>query len=622
MWSRWIAWAFFLVAGCGARDAQVEAPAPPAAPTPTATAPATTPPVEPPLARQAIAGVDSPALRALVADHWDWAMREAPVWATSLGDHRFDDQLPATDLAAVARRDGARRAFLARAKAVDPSALAARDRVTLSLFTQSLEGRVGIEVCKREEWVLSANVNPLIDTSELADDHHVETLADGEHYRARLRGSARQFDVSIANLRHGLAGGRVAQTETLRRAVASFERALALPAADWKAAEPAKAAHDAWPPAERARFAAEVLRIVDAELRPAVARYRDFVRGELLPRGRAGKDEGLGALPDGAACYRARILDWLGEAHTPEELHALGLAEVAKSDAALATLGKKVLAARDRAATVRALRTDRALYFKTKEELLAAAGQDLARGRAAIPRFFGRLPKADCIVKEIPAPEAPFSTIAYYSAPHLDGTKPGEFFVNTFKPEVRPRFELATLAAHESIPGHHLQIAIAQELGDVPIFRRELGTTAFVEGWGLYVERLAEEMGLYANDLDRLGAASYDAWRSSRLVVDTGLHAMGWTRAQAEAFLLEHTALTPENVTNEVDRYIATPGQALAYKVGQLAILALRARAEKALGARFDLRGFHDAVLGGGAVTLPVLEQQVDAWIAARRGDR
>jgi len=250
---------------------------------------------------------------------------------------------------------------------------------------------------------------------------------------------------------------------------------------------------------------------------------------------------------------------------------------------------------------------------------MKAAEADLARAKAAIPRWFGRLPKADCVVHEIPATEAPYTTIAYYRQPHLDGSKPGEFMVNTYKPEVRPRYEMAALAAHESIPGHHLQIAIAQELGEMPLFRKVEGTTAFVEGWGLYAERLADQMGLYTSDLDRLGAASFDAWRAARLVVDTGLHDLGWTRAQAEAFMRAHTALTDENISNEVDRYLATPAQALAYKVGQLKILELRARAEQALGDRFDIRGFHDAVLGGGAVTLPVLEAQVQAWIDARK---
>jgi uncharacterized protein (DUF885 family) len=561
--------------------------------------------------------VTSPELRALLADHWDWQMRASPTWATTLGDHRFDDQLPARDAASIAAYQRAERAFLARARAIDATALGKADRITLDLFVQGLAGDVAQDVCATHEWFVSPRYNPLTELSDVTEQMTVTTPADGDHLLARLHAGPELIDDTIDDLQLGLEHHRVAQAETLRRTIAQLDQELARATEDWKMAAPAAAPHDGWPAGARDRFAAAERSVVDREVRPALARYRDFLRDRVLPRARDGADEGLHALPDGDACYRAHILAELGEARTPEQLHALGLAEIAKSDRAIAELGAKVLGTTDLASTIDKLRTDRSLYFANKDDLLAAATADLARAKAAIPRFFGRLPRTAIVVREVPANEAPFTTVAYYREAHLDGSKPGEFFVNTYEPEVRPTYELATLAAHESIPGHHLQIAIAQELGEIPLFRRELGTTAFVEGWALYCERLADEMGLYTSDLDRLGAASYDAWRGSRLVVDTGLHAMGWTRAQAEQFMREHTALTPENITNEVDRYISDPGQALAYKVGQLEILALRARAEQALGARFDLRGFHDVVLGSGAVTLPVLERQVDDWIAA-----
>jgi uncharacterized protein (DUF885 family) len=223
-------------------------------------------------------------------------------------------------------------------------------------------------------------------------------------------------------------------------------------------------------------------------------------------------------------------------------------------------------------------------------------------------------------VVEIPDYEAPFTTIAYYDGPHPDGSKPGEYFINTFQPEVRPRYEQEVLAYHEAIPGHHLQIAIAQERGALPLFRRHDGHTAFVEGWALYTERLAEEMGLYSGDLDRMGMLSYDAWRASRLVVDTGIHALGWPRDRAEKYMLEHTALAAANVVNEVERYISWPGQPLAYKVGQREIFRLRRVAEKTLGDKFDLKRFHDAILENGAVPLPVLRDLVTAWIERERG--
>ena len=308
----------------------------------------------------------------------------------------------------------------------------------------------------------------------------------------------------------------------------------------------------------------------------------------------------------------------LGMARTAKELHELGLREIAKTDAEIAALGKKALGTADLASTIARLRTDRTVYFASGDEIVATAQRVLDRAKAAMGSMFGVLPEADCVISIVPDYEAPYTTIAYYRQPHYDGTKPGEYFVNVYQPETRPKFDFEALSWHEAIPGHHLQIAIAQELGALPAFRKFTGSTAYVEGWALYTERLADEMGLYSSDLDRVGMASYDAWRASRLVVDTGIHALGWTRAEAEAFMLEHTALSPQNISNEVDRYIGWPGQALAYKVGQLEILKLRAEAEAALGARFDLKGFHAAVLGAGAVTLPVLADIVHAWVTGR----
>ncbi len=249
-----------------------------------------------------------------------------------------------------------------------------------------------------------------------------------------------------------------------------------------------------------------------------------------------------------------------------------------------------------------------------QEAIIAAATTALDGARNAMSGYFGRVPKADCVVKPIPDYQAPYSTIAYYRHPTPDGSRSGEYFVNTYAPETRPRHEAEVLAFHESIPGHHLQIAIAQELSQLPAFRRHMGMTAFVEGWALYTERLADEMGLYSSDLDRLGMLSFDAWRAARLVVDTGLHAMGWTRSQTRDFLEANTPAALNNIDNEVDRYLNWPGQALAYKTGQFEILALRAEAEEVLGEAFDLAAFHDVVLEAGAVTLPILRKRVKAW--------
>ncbi len=573
-----------------------------------------------PLASEAVAGVTAPALRALLAAHWEWTMRASPTWASQLGDHRFDDQLPRRDLASSQRYRDDRAGFLTLARAIDATGWAAADQLTLRLLTEELAAATALEVCHLEEWAVSAGNNPLAELSSVVAQHQVVTVTDGANLLARLGQGARLVDETIANLRRGLGAGRLAAAEAIVRTIAQLDGELARPTAAWAMAKPAITPPAAWPADDAARFATALHAVIDDALRPALTRYRDLLRDELLPRGRTGAAEGVGALPDGAACYQAAMLSHLGVPRTAEELHALGVAEIARIDDELATLGARVLGTRDLADTIDRLRTDPTLYFDTGEALVAAAGAALARAQAAAPRWFGVLPATPCVIAVIPDHEAPFTTIAYYQPPHPGGAKPGEYFINTYRPEVRPRFELEALSWHEAVPGHHTQIALAQELGAVPAFRKHGGSTAYIEGWGLYTERLADEMGLYSSDLDRLGMVSYDAWRASRLVVDTGLHALGWTRAQAEAYMVAHTALTAENIRNEVDRYIGWPGQALAYKVGQLEIFALRHQAEAALGDGFDVRGFHDVVLGSGAVTLPILRDNVEAWIA--RGGR
>ncbi|HEY1558775.1 MAG TPA: DUF885 domain-containing protein [Kofleriaceae bacterium] len=576
-----------------------------------------------PLAADAVAGIVDPALRAVVADHWELMMRWTPTWATTLGDHRYDAQLAPRDAAAIARYQHERDELLARVRAVAATHLNGTDRDTLALLRGRLEADAAQDVCKFQDWLVDSGGSSVLgELSYLVESHTVKTPRDTLDLIARMHQGEKAIDDTVANLARGLAEGRVSSKEKVRRAIEQLDEQLAKPVETWAMANPKWAAPrqpDDWPAAERASLATELRGVIARNIAPALTRERDFLRDRVMPAAR-GEREGLAALPDGDACYRATILNHVGLAMSPHELHELGVAEIAKTDARLAELGQRVLGASDLAATIAKLRDDRSLYFTSREQILAAAQHALDRAKAAIPGYFSVLPKADCVMREIPDYEAPYTTIAYYRQPNYDGSKPGEYFVNTYKPETRARFELETLTWHESIPGHHLQIAIAQELGALPAFRKLDGSTAFVEGWALYTEQLADEMGLYSSDLDRLGAASFDAWRASRLVVDTGIHSLGWTRARAEAFMRAHTALTDINISNEVDRYIGWPGQALGYKIGQLEILRLRGEAQAALGDKFDLKAFHVVVLGAGAVTLPVLEERVRAWIKTTKG--
>lgn len=562
-----------------------------------------------PLAADAVAGITDHRLKAVVADHWEHMMKWAPTWATTLGDHRFDDKLARRDAAAIAEGVRERISLLGRLKAIDAAKLDDTDRVTHALLAGRLEAEIGLDVCKTHEWAVDSGGSSLFgELSYLVESHLVKAPKDADHLIARMKQARQLIDDTIANLEAGLKSGRVAAAEKVRRAVEQLDAELAKPVETWAMANPT------WPDGLDVQRQ-QLREVVSGPVLGGVVALRDFLRDHVMPKARTGK-EGLAGLPGGDACYRAAILYYVGLPMTADDLHALGQAEIARTDRELAALGKKVLGTQDLAATIAKLRGDKALYFETREQILAAAQNALDRAKAAQSKFFAVLPKTDCVMREIPAHEAPYSTIAYYRQPHYDGSKPGEYFINTFKPETRPRFELEALTWHESVPGHHLQIAISQELGAMPAFRKLDGSTAYVEGWALYTERLAEEMGLYTSDVDRLGKLSYDAWRASRLVVDTGLHAMGWTRAQAEAFMREHTALTEVNISNEVDRYIGWPGQALAYKVGQLEMLKLRAEAEEKLGTSFDLKAFHAVVLSAGAVTLSVLDERVRSWIA------
>ena len=565
-------------------------------------------PTPSPLAADEVAGITNPALSAVVLEHWEHMMRWMPTWATTLGDHRYDDKLARRDATAAAKSLEERKAMRMRLAAIDAEKLDDVDRVTHALLAGRLDAEIGYDVCKMHEWAVDSGSSLFGELSYLVESHTVKTARDADNLVTRMGQARRLIDDTIANLELGLADGRVAAAEKVRRAIEQLDGELAKPVETWAMSNPA------WPAGFEAQRA-KLREVVANEVYGGVVALRDFLRDRVMPKARTGK-EGLAGLPGGDACYRAAILYFVGLPMSPDELHAIGQAEIARTDRELAALGKTVLGTDGLAATIAKLRGERKLYFETREQILAAAQNALDRAKAAQSKFFAVLPRTDCVMREIPAHEAPYTTIAYYRQPHYDGSKPGEYFINTYKPETRPRFELEALTWHESIPGHHTQIALSQELGEMPAFRKLDGSTAYVEGWALYTERLAEEMGLYSADLDRLGKLSYDAWRASRLVVDTGLHAMGWTRAQAEAFMREHTALTEVNISNEVDRYIGWPGQALAYKVGQLEMLKLRKEAETTLGAKFDIKAFHAIVLGAGAVTLPVLGDRVRSWIA------
>ncbi|MFJ6669729.1 DUF885 domain-containing protein [Actinosynnema sp. NPDC091369] len=401
----------------------------------------------------------------------------------------------------------------------------------------------------------------------------------------------------------GAAAGRTPVQHLVDAAVAHLDRYLA--AEEDPLARPAGSeAFDA----ERQRLLAEVVR-------PAFATYRDVIAGI---QGRPSDQVGLGWLPGGEAMYAALARAQTTTNRTPKELHQTGLDVMASLAHEYAELGQRVFGTSDVAEVLERMRTDPDLRWNTEDELITAAREAVARAEQAAPRWFGRVPEQRCQVEPVPAADAPGAPIAYYSPPTPDGLRAGTYYANTYRVQERFRYQAEAIAFHEAVPGHHFQITLAQQLTELPMLRRVASVTAYLEGWGLYTERLADEMGLYSDDVARLGMLAMDSMRAGRLVVDTGLHAHGWSRERAVEYMLENTPLALVEIENEVDRYIAAPGQALAYMVGRLEILRLRAAAEEALGERFDIRDFHDVLLGGGPLPLAVLGEVVTEWVRTR----
>jgi uncharacterized protein (DUF885 family) len=569
------------------------------------------------------------ALATLAADYWEAVLDADPLVATAVGDRRHDDRMPDATPAGITASRARAGALLTRLDAVDATALGHADRITASALRESLVGDIAILDADTGAWNVDSLEGIPAGLILVPDYQRVDTPASGRTMVARWQAMGAYVDDHLANLRRSLAGGRVASLPPVDRTIALLDGLLAEPVERWPLCSPlaeldavdATEGPATWTTAERERFATDLRTATETAIRPALERLRAYLADELRPFARPATTPGLGHVPGGPAAYRDLIRYHTSLDLEPDALHRTGLDEIARIDRELEVLAERVLGTGSLADALERLRSDEDLGFASREEVHASAVTALARAQAATPAFFGRLPRAACEVVPMGPHEEEHGTIAYYRGPAPDGSRPGQFYINLSAPQTRRRYEAEALAYHEAVPGHHLQIAIGQELDGIPEFRRHLGPTAFFEGWGLYTERLAEEMGLYSGDLDRIGVLSFDAWRAARLVVDTGMHALGWSRDAAIAFMTEHTALAANNIANEIDRYIVLPGQALAYKTGQLELLRLRAAAHERLGATFDIRGFHDAVLGEGAIPLATLREVVDGWMAGWMAD-
>jgi len=498
---------------------------------------------------------------------------------------------------------------VAQAVAMDPAQLSGEDKVTHAVVLDHARSMIDQLDTRNVEYVVTdLFIGPAADLLTMLPMTALPDAEAGRAYLARLREIPRYLDQVAERHRAGAAAGRVPVARLVDASVAHLGRYLADPAND----PLARAEMTGDLGQEREKVLADVVR-------PAFAKYRSLLTDEIAAHGRSDDKPGVCWLPEGEETYGLLSRVHTTTDRTPDELHQTGLDVVAQLADEYRELGSRVFGTSDLAEIFRRMTSDPALRWRDGEELLTSAREAVTRAEEAAPAWFGRLASTQCKVEPVAENDAPGAPAAYYMWPSMDGKRPGIYFANTHQAHERDRFISEVIAFHEAVPGHHFQLAIAQELTHLPLLRRVVGPNAYVEGWGLYTERLADEMGLYSSDLFRLGMLAMDSLRAGRLVVDTGLHAKGWSREQAVTFLRDNSPMADLEIANEIDRYIAYAGQALSYMVGRLEIQRIRADAEQVLGSRFDISAFHDVVLGSGSLALSVLEDVVTDWVAASR---
>jgi uncharacterized protein (DUF885 family) len=553
-------------------------------------------------------------LHKLFDEELQFEYREFPTYATFAGVHTYDDRLSRNAPADQARRDAAAKDFLARLHAIDRASLSETDKLNYDLFEFMLSSQVKMQPYR--EWRMPINNDSGFhaDLLQLPDVLDLKTTKDYENYIARLNDVPRYFDENIANMRQGLNDGFTLASEILTGVKSIIDGQQFKRAEDSPLYKPFRKFPVGVPERDRARLTAAGKAAIEGPVARAYASFKTFFDTEYMPKAR--KTLGASELPQGRAYYDDLVRYFTTLDVTADQVHAVGLREVARIRSEMNAIIKQVNFQGDFAAFLNFLRTDPQFYAKTPEELLSRARFIAKEVDGLMPQYFGRLPRLPYGVEPVPADLAPNYTSGRYVPGPMTGKAAGRYWVNTYQLDKRTLYTLPSLTVHEAVPGHHHQIALSQELGDLPMFRRNLYPNAFGEGWGLYCEKLGVEMGIYKTPYEHFGRLTYEMWRAVRLVVDTGIHAKGWTRQQALDYLGSNTALSLHEVRTEIDRYIAWPGQALAYKMGELKIWELRRKAEKALGAKFDIRAFHDAILANGGVTLPILEKQIDAYIA------
>ncbi len=571
------------------------------------------------LASQAALADAGADFHALLDEAWEWYLEQNPVVASRAGDRRFNTEWGDRSLRGIEMQHLQRRDFLSRLSAIDESALSEADQLNHELFRRDLQRR--IDEHRFEGFLMPFSQRGGVQNLDNQANYlRFETVQDYEDWLERLGKIDTVIDQTIEAADRGIEKGLVLPRVLMERIPEQIAVQLVENGGDSPFYRTFEKMPDSIPAKDQDRLRATAIKRIEDTVVPAYRKLARYFEKTYLPATR--ESVGLSSLPNGSNWYEFLARRFTTTAMTPDEIHRTGLEEVKRIREEMQQIIDELGFEGSFQEFLAFLRTDPQFYYDNPDDLYEAYLATSKRIDPELVKLFGTLPRMPYGVKPIPDAIAPDTTTAYYSRPAADGSRAGIYWVNLYKPEVRPKYEIEVLSVHEAMPGHHLQLAIQQELGDMPDFRRYSGFTAFVEGWGLYSESLGYDLGLYEDPYSRFGALTYDMWRAVRLVVDTGIHYKGWTRQQAIDFFKDNAAKTEHDIINEIDRYIVMPGQALAYKIGQLKILALRAHAEAALGDDFDVRKFHDALLGAGALPLDILQQRMDAWLAGELADR
>ena len=559
------------------------------------------------------------ALNAVFSDYWEQQLKDSPEFASTLGDKRYDDQLSDYSVAGYNAQLQHDRVFLDRLGAIDTDGLPAQEQLSKDLLVRKLVDEQEEARFKPWEMPVSQFRGLHLELPQLVPQLSFDTADDYDHYVTRLGKIPAAFAQITDNMMTGIDDNRLPPKFLLEKALVQVNTLAQQKPEDSPFALPLKKFPASISQAQQTEIRQQVLKAIATRVLPAYARFGRFLSAQYVPHGRT--EPGIWSLPDGDAYYKFLVRRSTTTDLTPEQIHKIGEQQVSEDEAQMLVIAKK-LGFADLNALRASIPNNPKLYPSSPEALIAVYRGYLDGMKPKLPQLFGRLPKAPFEVQEVPAYMAKNQAPAYYQHGTPDGKRPGIFFVNTYDYAHRPLTMPEDIAYHEGLPGHHLQISIAQELTGIPEFRKHNYYTAYTEGWGLYAEHLGKDVGFYTGPYSDYGRLEGDIWRAIRLVVDTGVHSEHWDRQQMVDYFHAHSSVDETDVQAEVDRYIAIPSQALGYKIGQLKFLELRAKAQQALGPKFDIRGFHDTVLDSGALPLDVVEQRVDAWIASQQGDK